>query len=442
MKFFPKSAFSQTVFLIGSLLLINQIVSLLSVMFYVIDPSYQQLNNLLARQVKVLFIANESGVKVPKEISKEFISATGIEVYTQQGAEEHGLFDAELFPYFSTQMSKRLGGEAEVRIFQGQDSFFWVRPPQAPNYWVKMPLDGFEQKNISPLTIYLIAIGVLSVAGGWVFVRQLNRPLKALEIAAEEVGRGEFPEQLKEQGSTELVAVTRAFNQMSAGIKQLEKDRNLLMAGVSHDLRTPLTRIRLATEMMGPNEDYLKDGIVKDIEDMNVIIDQFIAFIRHHKEEALVATDLNNLVESVVAAEQQNINRIFHTELDSSIPMLMMRPIAIKRVLTNLVENALRYSEGSIKVCTGISLVEKQVYFCVSDQGPGIPEQQLERMFEPFFQGDTARGGEGSGLGLAIIKKIVDMHQGQVKLENLPEVGLRVTVNLPLLGSELMKLNS
>lgn len=435
MRFLPKSAFSQTVFLIGSLLLINQIVSLLSVMFYVIDPSYQQMNNLLARQIKVLFIANERGIPIPNELSKEFMVATKMEVFDQHEAEMNGLNQAELFHYFSEKMSKELGGEAEVRAYEGAESYLWIRPPQAPDYWVKIPLDGFEQKNISPLTIALTAIGILSVAGGWVFVRQLNRPLKALQEAAEEVGRGDFPDQLKEQGSTELVAVTQAFNQMSAGIKQLEKDRNLLMAGVSHDLRTPLTRIRLATEMMGPEEDYLKEGIEKDIEDMNVIIDQFIAFIRHHKEEALVATDINILVNDVVEAEQQNKEREFETNLDKTIPTLMMRPVAIKRVITNLVENALRYSEKEITVCTAVNLTEQTVTFCVSDRGPGIPEQQIESMFEPFSQGDSARGGEGSGLGLAIIKKIIDMHNGSVTLENLPFEGLKVTVTLPFIKS-------
>lgn len=434
MKLFPKSAFGQTVFLIGSLLFVNQIVSLLSVMFYVIEPNYQQLNNLLAQQVKVLFIANEKGIRIPKELSKEFIEATKIEVYHQDNADQHGLYDAELFAYFSTQMSEQLGGEAEVRIYQGKESYFWVRPPQAPNYWVKIPLEGFKQKNISPLTIYLIAIGILSVAGGWVFVRQLNRPLKALQGAAEEVGRGEFPEQLKEQGSTELVAVTQAFNQMSAGIKQLEKDRNLLMAGVSHDLRTPLTRIRLATEMMGPNEDYLKDGIVNDIEDMNLIIDQFIAFIRHHKEEALVSINLNELVTGVIDAETQNSQRTIGVNLDKTIPSLMMRPMAIKRVFTNLIENAFRYSDGEVSVETGIDFDKKQVFFCVADKGPGIPEQQLDNIFEPFYQGDTARGGEGSGLGLAIIKKIVDMHNGEVILTNRESGGLMVMIMLPIIN--------
>jgi two-component system osmolarity sensor histidine kinase EnvZ len=432
MKLLPKTAFGQTVFLIGSLLLINQIVSYFSVIFYIFEPSYQQLNSLLAKQVKVLFIADHKGYRIPKLLSKDYIDATGIEVYSIQQAIDNGLDDADHYPYFSTQMSEQLGGPAEVRISKGEQFYFWVRPPQAPNYWVKMPLDGFEKKSFSPLTIYLIAIGVLSVAGGWVFARQLNRPLKALQLAAEEVARGDIPKQLPEKGSTEIVAVTRAFNKMSAGIERLEKDRNLLMAGVSHDLRTPLTRIRLATEMMGPEEDYLKEGIVNDIEDMNLIIDQFIAFIRHHKEENIVETDLNSLLSHVAEAELQNKDRIIELKLDPHLPAIELRPTAIKRVITNLLENALRYSEHDVVIQSRHVAKEKKVYFCIADKGPGIPEEDLERLFEPFHQGDQARGGEGSGLGLAIIKKIVEMHGGEVILQNQPEGGLRATVSLPI----------
>jgi two-component system osmolarity sensor histidine kinase EnvZ len=435
MKLLPRSSFGQTVFLVGSLLLINQIVSLVSVLFYVIEPSYQQVNNLLAKQIKVLFIPDTQGIKIPRELSTEFIQATEIEVFTNADAEINGLSQANLYPYFSTQMSKQLGGKTEVRISQGDNYFFWVKPPQAPNYWVRLPLDGFKEQNFSPFTIYLIAIGILSVAGGWAFARQLNRPLKALQSAAKEVGRGDFPEQLEERGSTEIVAVTRAFNQMSAGIKQLEKDRNLLMAGVSHDLRTPLTRIRLATEMMGPDEDYLKDGIVNDIEDMNIIIDQFIAFIRHHKEEALESINLNSLINSVVDSERQNKQREFELEFDHSIGNQVVRPIAIKRVFTNLLENALRYSNDTVDVETGIDRENNMIYVSISDRGPGINEDDISKLFEPFYQGDIARGGEGSGLGLAIIKKIIDGHHGHVILKNRDGGGLTATVKLPIIAT-------
>ena len=321
--------------------------------------------------------------------------------------------------------------QAEVRIEQSLSFAFWVRPPQAPDYWVRIPLSGLNETDFKPLQIYILLIGFLSVAGGWWFARQLNRPLQGLQQAALRVGRGDIPEPLPEVGSSEIIAVTRAFNHMAKGIKQLEKDRALLMAGVSHDLRTPLTRIRLASEMVSEQDSWIKDGIVSDIEDMNAIIDQFIDYIRHHKEEALDEEDLNLLVQEQISADRLQ-KREINASLCEPLPLVPLRRIAIKRVLNNLIENALKYSDGAIEVSTGVERASRKVYVQVRDHGPGIPEHEMQRMFEPFAQGDTARGSGGSGLGLAIIKKIVDMHHGQISMHNHAYGGLVVTVYLPV----------
>ncbi|WP_371379475.1 two-component system sensor histidine kinase EnvZ [Thalassotalea aquiviva] len=429
MKLLPKSAFGQTVLLIGFLLLINQVVSYLSVAVYVIQPSLQQINQLLAKQVKVVFIDAGNDSFSPK-LAKAFHQETGIGVYRERDALRLGLADASHFPYLSKQMSELLDGEAEVRIFQGEEYLFWIRPPQAPNLWVKIPLTGFEESNFSPLIFYLVLIGGLSVAGGWLFVRQLNRPLKALERAAHDVGRGQFPDPLAEHGSTEVKAVTRAFNRMSSGIKQLEADRSLLMAGISHDLRTPLTRIRLASEMMSEDEGYLKEGIEKDIDDMNAIIDQFIDYIRHEMMDKSEVADLNALLSEVV--KQESIPNIhINAELTGEIKIPMVYA-AMKRVIANLIQNALKYSEQDIEVVSGINKADKKAYFMISDKGPGIEAQHIDRLFQPFTQGDIARGTQGSGLGLAIVKRIVDGHGGKVSLENRPSGGLVAKVELPL----------
>ncbi|MDX5405955.1 MAG: two-component system sensor histidine kinase EnvZ [Chromatiaceae bacterium] len=433
MRLLPRSAFGQTVFLIGLLLLINQLVSYLSVAFYVIKPTTQQINHLIAKQIKVVFIdvGHDQSV-LSEELTSRFQQATGIEVYNEQQALRHGLAQASYYGYFSDLMSRELGGPAEVRVAQGDTYAFWVRPPQAPQYWVKVPLTGLDETDFSPLTFYLLMIGVLSVGGGWLFARQLNRPLKSLQQAALQVGRGEFPPPLPEhKGSTEIIAVTKAFNYMARGIRQLEQDRALLMAGVSHDLRTPLTRIRLASEMMHEQDSWIRDGIINDIEDMNAIIDQFIDYLRHHKEEPGQKENLNTLVQELVQAEHLQ-QRHISTHLASDLPDITLRRIAIKRLLNNLLENALRYSEGDIEISTGFERNRKRVYLQIRDHGPGIPEYQMKAMFEPFTQGDIARGSGGSGLGLAIIKKIVDMHHGDITLHNHAFGGLVVTVYLPM----------
>ena len=430
MGMFPRSAFGQTVYLVAALLLINQIVSYITVSFYVVKPTIEQVNLILSKQVKTVFIEWEEGVEVSKEASDKFFEITGIEVMTQRQAMREGLAETREYSMLSRSMSKELNGSARVRISQTDPLVYWVEAPQAPGYWVRVPLTGLQENNLKFLTFYLSSIGFLSVLGGWLFARHLNRPLKALQQAAVKVGVGDFSTKLEEQGSTEVIEVTRAFNQMSRGIAALENDRRLLMAGVSHDLRTPLTRIRLATEMMSDDEDYLREGIIHDIEDMNAIIDQFIEYLRHHKREELELEDLNAIVSEVVEAEQKHHRTITFKE-NPSLSEVPVSMVAIKRVVTNMIENAIRYSDGDIEVETRVSSNKKFAMVVVNDHGPGIPESELETVFEPFKQGDAARGSEGSGLGLAIIKRIVDMHGGRVQLLNRPEGGLSAQIYLP-----------
>ncbi|MDO6465424.1 two-component system sensor histidine kinase EnvZ [Pseudoalteromonas carrageenovora] len=431
MGFFPRSAFGQTVFLVAALLLINQIVSYVTVSFYVVKPTIEQVNLMLAKQIKTVFIDWEDGVEINDEVSAKFFEITGIEVMTQREAMRQGLGQTREYSMLSRSMSEQLNGSARVRISQTDPLIYWVEAPQAPGYWVKVPLSGYQENNLEFLTFYLSSIGFLSVLGGWLFARHLNRPLKALQQAAVKVGKGDFSSKLDEEGSTEVIEVTRAFNQMSRGIAALENDRRLLMAGVSHDLRTPLTRIRLATEMMVDEDDYLREGIIYDIEDMNGIIDQFIEYLRHHKCEELACEDINALVAEVVHSELQHQRTIIFKS-NPSIGKIPLSSVAIKRVITNMIGNALRYSEDDIEVLSYFNSNKKYVVIAVNDKGPGIPESELESVFEPFKQGDAARGSEGSGLGLAIIKRIIDMHDGKVKLENRSEGGLSAQIYLPI----------
>ena len=416
--------------LIGVLLLINQVVSYLSVTYYFIRPNYQQINSLIATQINMVFL--EEVNYLDDNTQKNIFDATGIRIYNQSEAIENGLQQAVYYSFFSNQISSLLGGDADVRISATEPFLVWVNPPQDPNIWVTIPMASLSEGDISPLTIYLLVIGILSVAGGWIFVRRLNKPLHALQVAALEVGRGKVPAPLQEQGSSEIISVTSAFNQMSKGIKQLEDDRALLTAGISHDLRTPLTRIRLASEMLPDEQDWIKDGIVHDIEDMNDIIDQFIDYVRQDTREQRERLSVNDLVEEVVLARNIEEHHHIATEL-SDVPHTMLRKIAIKRVLDNLVENAFRYGSSNIVISSHFHKRHKTVSMQVRDFGPGIPEEQIENLFQPFTQGDKARGSVGSGLGLAIIKRIVGLHHGSIELNNHPEGGLIATVTLPLI---------
>ncbi|WP_394130861.1 two-component system sensor histidine kinase EnvZ [Shewanella maritima] len=429
-RMLPRSAFSQTVLLIGSLLLINQLVSYWSVAVYFIKPSYEQINQLIARQINILFV---DGVVLDRQnltlvdALNAKVRDDGMTIYNQQQALAAGVDDATYYGFLSEQMSIYLNGPAEVRFSQGDKLDVWIRPPQAPSVWIKVPLTGMHKSDLSPLTLYLLVIGALSVAGGWLFARKQNKPLKRLQKAALTVSQGDFPKPLPLSGSTEIVEVTHAFNQMSQSMQQLEQDRSLLMAGISHDLRTPLTRIRLASEMMDEADAYLKDGIVADIEDMDDIINQFIAYIRNDKEHEKEPDQVNRLIQEIAQQESHRPIKIDLALVDC--PDIPMHSVAIKRVLSNLVENAFRYGQDWIMISSFQS--HNYVGFTVEDNGPGIEEHLIEQLFQPFTQGDQARGSIGSGLGLAIIKRIVERHQGKVILSNRKQGGLIAKVLLP-----------
>lgn len=430
MRFLPKSAFGQTVLLIGLLLLINQVVSLVSVTFYFVSPLIQQTNHLLANQIKLVFVEDIDSHN--PQLDPHFYQTAGMQVFTQDEAIENGLQQAVPYQTWSQQMSESLGGEAQVRITHGDPSLgepylIWINPPQNSAIWITIPMVGLGQGDGSPHLVYLLMIGILSVGGSLIFVRRLNRPLKALQDAALLVGRGQVPKPLKEEGSTELIAVTHAFNQMSKGIKQLEDDRALLTAGISHDLRTPLTRIRLASEMLPAEQDWVKEGIVHDIDDMNEIIDQFIDYVRQDQQECMEQGNINDLIRD--ATQARNIEENHNISLDlHPLPNILIRRVALKRVLDNLIENAFRYGSDHIEIISRHHKKDKQLCFAIRDFGPGIPEEQIQNLFEPFTQGDKARGSLGSGLGLAIIKRIVEMHSGKVTLENHKDGGVMATV--------------
>jgi two-component system osmolarity sensor histidine kinase EnvZ len=213
---------------------------------------------------------------------------------------------------------------------------------------------------------------------------------------------------------------------MASEMLQAQRDRALLLAGVSHDLRTPLTRMRLTAEFLDDAD--LSRGIIQDIEDMDAILDQFIGFIRDGADEEPGYAQLNDLIEEVRG--KLDGGRIEFTP--GEIPRLMVKRLTMKRLLSNLLTNGLKYGQPPVEVET--ALEENEVVLRVRDHGPGVRAEDIPVLLEPFSRGDAARTLSGSGLGLAIVSRIVDMHHGHMSLDNDPEGGLRVEIRLPVTG--------
>jgi len=445
MKLFPRSTFGRIAVMIGFLLLINQMVYYVTVGIYVVDPFMKQNMHLVAMQVKVHFLNRDGSVQIDPLLSQRYIDATHIETYDSKQAWDKGLKQASLYQSLSDELNEALNAKqlatpasstasvspemlhSEVRIEKGRQNYLWVQSPYNSRYWMRIPMMRFEHTYPSPLLLYLTVITLLSTIGGWLFARQISRPLRRLEFAARELGRGDMPGTLKESGTQELVEVTRSFNQMAKNLRQLEQDRTMLLAGISHDLRTPITRIRLASEFLSPEHDDIKDGIVRDTEDMDEIIDQFIAFVRDGRDERSEPGDFNALVRH--AAEPANITGDEVIFALQEVPPVPFKALAMKRLVRNLVENALRYAGAPVTIQTRVD--DKFVVLTVLDNGPGVSEADIPRLMQPFTRGDSARSGRGTGLGLAIVKRIADMHRASINLSNRPEGGLAATLHIP-----------
>ncbi|HGE6094807.1 TPA: two-component system sensor histidine kinase EnvZ [Vibrio cholerae] len=429
-----RSSFTQSILLFFSLLIASQIYSYYAVFNYALLPSLQQFNKILAHEIS-LMLDDTSNPNVSSEmdalLKRRVLEQLGVTIHSNDSPEAVEYQHAISLDLMSEEMSGELGSPTEVRMALGEESYIlWMKIDSLPGQLLRIPLSELQEEDFAPLFRNSIIMALLIVIGGWLFIRLQNRPLIALEKAAKLVGRGETPPHLSEQGTLEIRSVTRAFNRMSKGIQALEEDRALLMAGISHDIRTPLTRIRLATEMMSPEDSYLAESIISDTEECNQIISQFMDYLKPVNREAFEAVDLNDIASDVASSEGGYEVQI-ETELQAELAPAFGNPIAIKRSLSNLVVNALRYGNGWVKVSSGMTADKKLVWLSVEDNGPGIDPSQVNKVFEPFTRGDTARGSEGTGLGLAIVKRIVSQHHGAVSVSNRSQGGLRAQISFP-----------
>ena len=346
------------------------------------------------------------------------------------------------WPYsdiFSEQMRAELGADTQVRIRAQTPPSLWVNAPSLGPDWIRVPLypHPLRGQRVWNLVAWFLGIGLLSTAAAWIFVRQLSAPLKRLVIAARLFGQGRSVRlPVDVDTASEMAEVYRAFNQMTDDVEQAGRERELMLAGVSHDLRTPLTRLRLSLELLDSDNELTSD-MVRDIEDMNAILDQFLAFIRDGRDEPMEACDLNELISAVVAPYLQQ-GRSIRLCLEE-MPSLELRRVSIKRMLVNLLENALRYGAQGIEVAASVVSDEHAAHVVISvlDRGPGLAPEDLQRIFNPFYRGDQARGGQGAGLGLAIVQRIAAQHGGKVELQNRAGGGLDATVCLPIAVHEL-----
>ncbi len=294
-------------------------------------------------------------------------------------------------------------------------------------YWIALPRERVRPDETWEWIGWGALTFILSLLAAWLIASNIARPLSALARAAGQVGSGVTPEPLQESGPRELRTVAAAFNRMTANLATMERERSIVLAGISHDVRTPLSRLRLALEMSGGDETILQ-GMSADIDEMDQVIGQFLHFARG-EDEKKEPVDLDALAHEI-AGHYARLGKSVRVA-EASAGECRVRRLGVRRAMMNLVDNALRHGGEPVEIALRRAGDELAVE--VLDHGPGVPPDEAERLKRPFTRLHESRGGTGgAGLGLAIVERIARAHAGSLDLLPRPGGGLRVRMLLDI----------
>ncbi|MDP2881123.1 MAG: ATP-binding protein [Azonexus sp.] len=429
----PRTLLARTFLLLAMLVLLTTAAWLSLFRYIDAEPRARETAQLAASAVN-LIRASLFAAAPDKRLGlfTEFSTREGIRLLPAEPEDKiETMPDSRFFRLLQRELTIRLGDHTRIAASVDEVSGFWVsfRLDDADDeeYWLVLPRDRAARDFASHWLAWGLLAVALAMAAAWLIASRISRPLKAMARSAETVGRGQKPAPLPENGAEELSRLAIAFNTMAADLERHEKDRSEVLAGISHDLRTPLTRLRLEAEMSVA--DSARQAVVADIEQMEAVISQFMDYARTETGEAAVATDLGALL-SDLAEHQRCVGQALTTAIDA-LPETLLRPKAITRAVTNLIDNAVKYGGGDITLSA--AAVNGEVWVEIKDRGPGVPAEEIERLKRPFTRLENARtDATGTGLGLAIVERIARLHDGRLDLLPNPGGGLLVRLALPI----------
>ena len=435
LKLWPDSLFGRTAATLGLAFLLFQTLALSLVAITALVPMAQRSADDLAA---LIVLSAQTWVELPPETRPAF---------EQELAEHHHLLinridslsnvPADRFlnsRNIEAALSARTG--QEIKLEAGKDGWVWANLQMGGQY-IRV---GFEKRRYN-IRAPLTAVGLLSLGAllTWVTalitMRRITRTLAQLGAAAGQVGQGQMPLPLPESGPTELATLARAFNHMANEVQTLLANRTTLLAGISHDLRTPIARMRLAVAMLPDNTDPgLLNQIEHDLEQMNHLIGSFLEMARGLQSEARQRVDLRAVLEQLAEDARRGGGQVLCTMTGRCEYDIALQ--GLQRIVSNLIDNALRYAghvnDASSEVVLTCQRSGDGVLIQVMDNGPGIPVDQLEAVFRPFYRLETSRNPAtgGSGLGLAIARQLAQVNGWQLSLGARPGGGLIATLRV------------
>ncbi|WP_342129375.1 sensor histidine kinase [Hydrogenophaga sp. OTU3427] len=374
----------------------------------------------IGRVALVKTLADEEGVRVlPREPNDQF------KPYDQDA----------LAKRVSEELTHRMGKGTLVAREVNSTEGLWVGfNIDADRYWLQADPARISVVAGTTWLVWLSIAVLLSLAGAALIARLINRPLKNLSFAAGRVREGDFAASHLDEGvaTSEIREVNIGFNRMAQRLSKVEQERALMLAGISHDLRTPLARLRLETEM-SVSDEQAKTHMAADIEQVNAIIDKFLDYARaDHLSTSRIS--LNAAIDAAVFSLEHDERLTIKLDVPDDV-MVIGDAVELQRVFSNLLENAIRYGRtpgtDKAQVEIGARVKDKAVLIKFRDRGPGVAPDQLARLTQPFFRGDTARtSASGAGLGLAIVEKTIARMGGEFVLASTGTGGLAAHIKL------------
>jgi two-component system osmolarity sensor histidine kinase EnvZ len=316
----------------------------------------------------------------------------------------------------------------EVRLDGMRDATLWIVAPAPATGWIGVPVTntGKPAFRAGLLTIALGGLLILVVAG--LYARSITAPLRRLADSATHLVNGSEPPSLPGGAARELTELRSALARAAAHVRASASERDLMLAALSHDMRTPLARLRLGLELSPVSDPALRSGMEADIDALDSLCEHFIAFARDGRDEAMADVDLSSIVQDVVAVAAAH-SEPWKVDAPQALG-IHGKPMTLRRAVENLVGNASRHGAAPFEAT--IEVTDTAILATVSDHGPGVPEALLQHLGQPFFRGNAARSdATGSGLGLASVRRTAIQHGGELRLRNLPEGGFAATLVLP-----------
>ncbi|MBC7622942.1 MAG: HAMP domain-containing protein [Aeromicrobium sp.] len=427
MRLIPQSLLARTALVLLFALIASQVVSIVLFRYYSREPRVQLAAIGFVGQLKTIRAALEI---IPPEQQREFLQRLreerGMRVFRLRDEEPMEIApDMPALRAARERLREEFGSESEIFVrtrpqkFDAPPLLITRLPVRDGAVYVVFPRGRVVEQDYTWAWVgWGVFGGVIALASAVFLMWRVNRPLKALQGAAQELGRGHSPPAVTENGPTEVRAVAVAFNQMRRDLERVDRERATFLAGVSHDLRTPLSRLRLGVEML-PADPATRQDIERDIADISGIVDQFMDFARDEGVEAVELTDLNRFVEAI-AERAQRAGTDISLELGASF-VAPIRRQAFKRLLNNLIDNAVKHAQTALTI--RLQLHGPSAFsLSVLDRGSGVSPEQVDRLKQPFIRLDSSRtGASGAGLGLAIVERIAKIHHGTFEL--LPREG-------------------